>query len=142
VGLRPLLEMRFPVQGNDFMQAGDASSKIKRALQQIGMESSLVRRAAIASYEAEMNIVIHAHHGELILTIWPNLIQIVAADVGPGISDIDLAMQVGYSTAPESVRQMGFGAGMGLPNMQKCADEMQVETKVGEGTRIVVKINL
>ncbi|HHW98454.1 MAG TPA: anti-sigma regulatory factor [Firmicutes bacterium] len=134
--------MRFPVQGNDFMQAGDASSKIKRALQQIGMESSLVRRAAIASYEAEMNIVIHAHHGELILTIWPNLIQIVAADVGPGISDIDLAMQVGYSTAPESVRQMGFGAGMGLPNMQKCADEMQVETKVGEGTRIVVKINL
>ncbi len=142
MGLRPLLEMRFPVQGNDFMQAGDASSKIKRALQQIGMESSLVRRAAIASYEAEMNIVIHAHHGELILTIWPNLIQIVAADVGPGISDIDLAMQVGYSTAPESVRQMGFGAGMGLPNMQKCADEMQVETKVGEGTRIVVKINL
>ncbi|NLW16469.1 MAG: anti-sigma regulatory factor [Firmicutes bacterium] len=134
--------MRFPIQGNDFMQAGEAASKIKRALQQIGMESGLVRRVSIISYEAEMNIVIHAYHGELILTIWPGKIQIVATDVGPGIADVDLAMQVGYSTAPESVRQMGFGAGMGLPNIQKCADEMQVETKVGEGTRILVKINL
>ncbi len=142
MGLKPLLEMRFPVQGNDFIQAGEASSRIKRTLQQIGMESSLVRRAAIASYEAEMNIVIHAYHGELVLTIWPNLIEIVAADVGPGISDVALAMQEGYSTAPESVRQMGFGAGMGLPNMQKCADELLVETKVGEGTRVVIKINL
>lgn len=137
-----LLELRFPVKGNDFIQAGEASSKIKRALQQIGMEPSLIRRVAIASYEAEMNIAIHAQHGEIIFTIWPALVQVVAADVGPGISDIELAMQVGYSTAPESARQMGFGAGMGLPNMQKCADEMQVETKVGEGTRIVIKINL
>lgn len=137
-----LLELRFPVKGNDFIQAGEASSKIKRALQQIGMEPSLIRRVAIASYEAEMNIAIHAKHGEIIFTIWPGLVQVVAADVGPGISDIELAMQVGYSTAPESARQMGFGAGMGLPNMQKCADEMQVETRVGEGTRIVIKINL
>ncbi len=138
----PLLELRFPIKGNDFVQAGEASSKIKRALQQIGMEPSLIRRVAISSYEAEMNIAIHAKHGEIILTIWPDLVQVVAEDVGPGISDVALAMQIGYSTAPESVRQMGFGAGMGLPNMQKCADEMQVETRVGEGTRIVIKINL
>lgn len=137
-----LLELRFPVAGNDFIQAGEASSKIKRALQQIGMESKLIRRVAIISYEAEMNIAIHAEQGEVVLTIWPDLVQIVAEDVGPGISDIALAMQVGYSTAPESVRQMGFGAGMGLPNMQKCADDMQVETRVGEGTRIVIKVNL
>lgn len=128
--------------GNDFIQAGEASSKIKRALQQIGMDTGLIRRIAVSSYEAEMNIAIHAEHGEIVFTIWPDLVQIVAEDVGPGISDVELAMQVGYSTAPESVRQMGFGAGMGLPNMQKCADHMQVETKIGQGTRIVIKINL
>jgi anti-sigma regulatory factor (Ser/Thr protein kinase) len=89
-----------------------------------------------------MNIVIHAKRGEIILSIWPELVQIIAEDIGPGISDIALAMQVGYSTAPASVRQMGFGAGMGLPNMQKCADDMQVETVIGEGTRIVAKVNL
>lgn len=137
-----LLELRFPVEGNDFVQAGEASSRIKRTLQQIGMDPSLIRRVAIISYEAEMNIAIHAQHGEIILTIWPELVQVVAEDVGPGINDVGLAMQVGYSTAPENVRQMGFGAGMGLPNMQRCADEMQVETKIGEGTRIVTKINL
>ncbi|HBK85709.1 MAG TPA: anti-sigma regulatory factor, partial [Firmicutes bacterium] len=83
-----------------------------------------------------------AKRGEIILSIWPHLVQIIAEDIGPGISDIALAMQVGYSTAPASVRQMGFGAGMGLPNMQKCADDMQVETVIGEGTRIVAKVNL
>ena len=137
-----LLELRFAVVGNDFIQAGEASSKIKRALQQIGLESKLIRRVAVISYEAEMNIVIHAKRGEIILSIWPELVQIIAEDIGPGISDIALAMQVGYSTAPASVRQMGFGAGMGLPNMQKCADDMQVETVIGEGTRIVAKVNL
>lgn len=137
-----LLEQRFAVKGNDFVQAGEASSRIKRTLQQIGMEPELTRRVAIISYEAEMNIVIHAQQGEIILTIWPELVQVVAEDLGPGIHDIELAMQVGYSTAPESVRQMGFGAGMGLPNMQRCADEMQVDSKIGVGTRIVTKINL
>lgn len=137
-----LLEQRFTVKGNDFVQAGEASSRIKRVLQQIGMDPQLTRRVAIISYEAEMNIVIHAQQGEIILTIWPELVQVVAEDKGPGIHDIELAMQVGYSTAPESVRQMGFGAGMGLPNIQRCADEMQVESTLGVGTRIVTRINL
>lgn len=137
-----LLEQRFTVNGNDFVQAGEASSRIKRVLQQIGMDPQLTRRVAIISYEAEMNIVIHAQQGEIVLTIWPELVQVIAEDMGPGIRDIELAMQVGYSTAPESVRQMGFGAGMGLPNIQRCADEMRVESTLGVGTRIVTRINL
>ncbi len=136
------LEMRFQVNGNDFIQAGEASSKIKRTLQQIGIDSRVIRRVVISSYEAEMNITIHAYRGEILFTIWPNLIQIVAQDEGPGISDLEAAMQEGYSTAPENVRQMGFGAGMGLPNMKKNTDEMQIETEEGRGTRITMKIYL
>ncbi len=137
-----LLELHFPVQGGDFTQAGEASSKIKRTLQQIGIAPALIRRSAIAAYEAEMNIVIHAYQGVLQLTIWPGYIELVASDSGPGIADLELAMQEGYSTAPGIAREMGFGAGMGLPNMQRNADELEVQSQVGVGTTVRIRISL
>lgn len=139
---RALMELRFPVIGGDFTQAGEASSKIKRTLQQIGIAPGLIRRVAVVTYEAEMNIAIHAYRGFLTITIWPELIEIVAEDEGPGIPNLELAMQEGYSTAPDRIRELGFGAGMGLPNMQRSSDDMQVETEVGVGTVVRMKINL
>ncbi len=139
---KPLMNLSFPIVGGDFTQAGEASSRIKRALQQIGIDPALVRRVAVSTYEAEMNIVIHAWSGELTLTIWPTYIEVVADDKGPGISNLELAMQEGFSTAPDRVRELGFGAGMGLPNIQRSSDELQVDTQVGQGTRVTMKINL
>lgn len=139
---KSLMSLSFPIAGGDFTQAGEASSKIKRTLQQIGIIPAVIRRVAVSTYEAEMNIVIHAWRGQLTLTIWPDHIEIVADDEGPGISNLELAMQEGYSTAPDRIRELGFGAGMGLPNMQRSADEMQVDTTVGQGTRVTMKINI
>jgi len=120
----------------DFAAAGDAAAEIKRALAQIGMDSDVVRRTAIATFEAEMNIVIHAYEGTIRATITSDGVEIVADDVGPGIPDVGLAMQEGYSTAPPHIQEMGFGAGMGLPNIRNCADEFAIETQVGKGTRL------
>lgn len=139
---KALMELRFPIMGGDFAQAGEASSKIKRTLQQIGIAPGLIRRVAVVTYEAEMNIAIHAYQGFLTITIWPELIEIVAEDEGPGIANLELAMQEGYSTAPDRIREMGFGAGMGLPNMRRSADELQLETEVDVGTTVRMKINL
>lgn len=138
----PLLELRFLVRGGDFSQAGEASSKIKRALQQIGLVPALVRRVAIAAYEAEINIIIHAACGSLQLTIWTDAVEVMAEDSGPGIKDVGLAMQEGYSTAPETAREMGFGAGMGLPNMRRNADQMSVNSMVGVGTTVRMLFNI
>lgn len=130
------LQHSFEVVGRDFSSAGYASSRIKQILQQIGMTPGTVRRVAVASYEAEMNVVIHADSGVLMLDVGPESVQICVNDVGPGILDIDLAMQPGYSTASDEVREMGFGAGMGLPNMQMCADEFELTSEVGNGTKV------
>ncbi len=130
------MQLRFSVRGGDFAAAGEASSRVKSVLKQVGLGAELIRRVAIATYEAEMNVVIHAHAGEIQVSIDPARIEVAAIDSGPGIPDIDLAMQEGYSTAPEAAREMGFGAGMGLPNMKRYSDEMTIESRVGEGTSV------
>ncbi|MCL6638134.1 MAG: ATP-binding protein [Firmicutes bacterium] len=128
--------LSFNVTGMDFTTAGEAAAKIKTTLQQIGIAPGIIRRTVVVAYEAELNIVIHAYKGTLKSFIAPDSIEMVAEDEGPGILDIALAMQEGYSTAPEHIRQMGFGAGMGLPNIQKCADELDIRSEVGKGTRL------
>lgn len=130
----------YALKGGDFDTAGEASSKIKRILQQIGVRSDVIRRIAISSYEAEMNVIIHAYSGVLRASIYPDRTELVVEDEGPGIADIDLAMQEGYSTAPDHIREMGFGAGMGLPNMVRCSDEFSIKSVAGEGTKINILI--
>lgn len=128
--------MVFPVQQGDFMRAGEASSKVKKALLQLGFSGEIIRLAAVATYEAEMNIVIHSWGGDLLVNILPEEIMITASDRGPGIPDLQQAMEEGYSTAPAHVREMGFGAGMGLPNMRNCSDKFQIESSPEKGTTV------
>lgn len=135
-----LIRYTFDVEKDDFDRAGEASSSIKKILRQLGIDSGMIRRIAIASYEAEINIVIHSLGGHIDIEIAPNCIKVVASDKGPGIENIELAMQEGYSTASEKVREMGFGAGMGLPNMKKCSDKFNVESEKGKGTTITMEM--
>lgn len=133
------LILRYKVKAKDFEHGGEASSKIKRALERLGGQPQVVRRVAIATYEAEMNIVIHADSGgEIIAEIQPEQIRILAIDYGPGIPDVEMAMKPGYSTAPEWIRELGFGAGMGLFNIYRCADGMNLKSETGQGTRLEV----
>ena len=137
------LILRYKVKAQDFVRCGEAASKLKRALERLGAKPTAVRRVAIASYEAETNLVIHTTRGgELIAEIQPQKIRIVSVDSGPGIPDIEKALVPGYSTAPEWIREMGFGAGMGLNNIQTCADQMHLSSKVNVGTRLEIFINL
>jgi len=129
-----VLDVAYQVAGGDFSQAGDGASRLKRVLQQIGLAPALARRIAVAAYEAELNIVIHAYSGVLRARVSPIQVEVWAEDEGPGIPDVDLAMQEGYSTAPDHVRALGFGAGMGLPNMRRNADTLEIKTVLGEGT--------
>lgn len=130
----------FEVEKDDFERAGEASSKIKKMLRQLGLDSSIIRRVSIAAYEAEINLVIHSNGGFLGIEIDPETVTIYAQDKGPGIENVELAMKEGYSTATEKVREMGFGAGMGLPNMKKCADSFSIDSILGQGTIIVMKM--
>jgi serine/threonine-protein kinase RsbT len=130
----------FPIRGGDFEKGGEVSTQIKAILKGAGIEYDIVRHAAIASFEAEMNVVIHAESGEAELIITPVDIQIIVADKGPGIPDIELAMQEGYSTASDAMRQRGFGGGMGLPNIKRNSDEFKLESVVGEGTTLTIVI--
>jgi len=130
------LHYTFHVHCGDFGKAGDASSRVKRVLQQIGTGPEIVRRVSVACYEAEMNVVIHAHHGMVTLDADLQHISITVEDEGPGIEDIDRAMVPGFSTAPDSIREMGFGAGMGLPNMKSCCNELHIESVKGAGTTV------
>lgn len=132
--------LNFKLQGADFESAGEASSKLKVVLQQIGVKSDITRRIAVSAYEAEMNVIIHAYRGTMRAMIYPGRTEIEVIDEGPGIADIELAMQAGYSTAPDYVRAMGFGAGMGLPNMVRCTDKFTIESQVGRGTVIRMMI--
>jgi serine/threonine-protein kinase RsbT len=133
--------MSFAVEQGDFKTAGEASSKIKSRLLQLGFPGCLIRRVAVATYEAEMNIVIHSYGGTIEARIVPGVVTIVAGDVGPGIADLDQAMAEGFSTAPEEIREMGFGAGMGLPNMRNCSTKFSIRSKVGKGTVITMVIS-
>lgn len=140
---RTSLILRYQVRPKDFIHGGEASSHIKRALLRLGANPQVARRCGIAIYEAEMNLIIHATHGgEIRVEIEPHQILMEAMDDGPGIEDVELAMQPGYSTAPEEIRELGFGAGMGLKNVQRCVDEMDLISSLGQGTRLVMKIHL
>lgn len=132
----------FPVKARDFATAGEVSGRIKRILKRLGVDSSVVRHISVAAYEVELNLVIHSLGGEMELSVDPTSIYLNVTDVGPGIPDIELAMSEGYSTAPDDVRMMGFGAGMGLPNMKRYSDEMRIDTTVGVGTTVTMKIRI
>ena len=134
--------LKYEVSPDDFTRAGEASSDVKSKLKQMGVPPDAVRKVASAMYEGEINMVIHARGGEITVTITPEKITMVLADVGPGIPDVELAMQAGYSTAPDAIRSLGFGAGMGLPNMKKYTDDMKIDTTVGVGTTITMVVNL
>ena len=134
------LILEFELNHSDFDAAGEASSKIKRMLQQIGVRADIIRRIAISAYEAEMNVIIHARRGSIRATIFPDRTELVIADEGPGIADISLAMKEGYSTAPDHIREMGFGAGMGLPNISRCADAFDIQSEVNVGTKLKLMI--
>jgi len=131
------LVLRYRIAARDFVRGGEASSKLKKALERLGGRPQLVRRVAVAAYEAETNLIIHTDAGgDLIAEIQPDRIRVVALDTGPGIADLEKAMQPGYSTAPDWIRELGFGAGMGLNNIKACADEMKLESHLGVGTRL------
>ena len=134
------LTFHYDVAGDDFTRAGEASAQVKKTLKKLGYNSDAIRRTAIAMYEAEINMVIHAGGGEIDAEIYPDRIEILMADKGPGIPDIEKALQEGYSTAPENVRSLGFGAGMGLPNIKKYTDDLKIETELGKGTKLYLTV--
>ena len=131
-----LFKKSFSIKGGDFANAGEASVEVKNILKEVGFDSDAIRRIAIASYEAEMNVVMYGENGVMDLTVEPNEIHLSIEDSGPGIPDIELAMQEGYSTATEEMRELGFGAGMGLPNIKKNSDEFHITSEVNKGTRL------
>jgi len=130
----------FDVDGENFTSAGQASVIVKKNLRQLGLPPEIIRRVSIAMYEGEINMVIHAGGGVADVTVADGCVEIVLTDHGPGIKDVDQAMQEGFSTAPDHIRSLGFGAGMGLPNMKRYSDEMDIQSKLGEGTRIVMRV--
>ncbi len=136
------LSHRFEINGRDFSNAGRASTSIKEILQEIGIDSSIIVRAAIASYEAEMNVVMYAQRAVLTLNVTPEKLHLKLEDEGPGIENIDLAMKEGFSTATDEMREMGFGAGMGLPNIKRNADKFEISSIPGKGTSIDITICL
>lgn len=135
------LQFHYEVDGTDFTSAGQASASVKKNLRQLGLAPDVIRQVSIAMYEGEINMVIHAGGGVADVSVYEDKIVIVLTDHGPGIKDVSLAMQEGYSTATEVVRSLGFGAGMGLPNMKRYTDEMKIDTVVGEGTTITMTVN-
>ena len=134
--------LNYTIPPDDFTRAGEASSDVKRKLKQMGVSPDAIRKVAIAMYEGEINMVIHAKGGVITVEITPEKIKMILADVGPGIRDVKLAMLAGYSAAPDGIRSLGGGAGMGLPNMKKYTDDMKIETALGVGTTITMEVNL
>ncbi len=137
-----LLTFHFDVDGDDFTSAGQASVQIKKSLRQLGIAPDTIRRVSIAMYEGEINMVIHADGGDADVSVTEEYIEIVLKDKGPGIANIEQAMQEGFSTAPDTIRSLGFGAGMGLPNMKRYTDYMHIDSVLGEGTTITMRVNL
>ncbi len=136
------LNFHFNVDGNDFTSAGQASIQIKKNLRRLGLDPETIRRVSIAMYEGEINMVIHAGGGEADVNVCENYIEIILKDNGPGIKNIEQAMLEGFSTAPDQIRSLGFGAGMGLPNMKRYTDDMKIESEVGVGTTVTMRVNL
>ena len=136
------IKLTYQVDGGDLIQAGEASSKMKLTLKKLGLPPDIIRRASICMYEGEINMVIHADGGEAVVEVGMDEIIIRMIDTGPGIPDVDLAMKEGYSTAGPTARELGFGAGMGLPNMKRYADELTIDTEVGKGTVVTMKLKI
>ncbi len=136
------MKLRYDVLEGEFLRAGEASSAIKKVLKQLGIPASIIRKVSVAMYEAEINMVIHANGGYIDVDITPEKLSAVLKDTGKGIPDIDKAMQEGYSTATDEIRNMGFGAGMGLPNIKKNSDFLRIESEVGVGTTVYIEVNL
>ncbi|MCL2480439.1 MAG: ATP-binding protein [Spirochaetaceae bacterium] len=136
------MELNFNIPEGDMSAAGIASSSLKKKFLQLGISPAIIKKAVISLYEAEINMVIHGGGGDVHIDITPEIVTMVIADKGPGIPDIDLAMQEGYSTATDMIREMGFGAGMGLPNIKKNSDFMEINSKPGEGTTVTIKVKL
>ena len=137
-----ILEKSFPVEAGAYTTAGEASTTIKRTLKQLGISAEVLRHVSVACYEVELNLVIHSQGGTLTLLVDPEKVTLISKDVGPGIPDIAMAMREGYSTASEEAHSLGFGAGMGLPNMKRNADDFDIQSEVGKGTRISMRFNL
>ncbi|MBQ8310902.1 MAG: ATP-binding protein [Clostridia bacterium] len=137
-----VVKFHFLVDGEDFTSAGQASVQMKKSLRQLGISPEIIRKLSIAMYEGEINMVIHAGGGEADVLIYEDHIELNLVDRGPGIANIELAMQEGFSTAPDNIRSLGFGAGMGLPNMKRYSDSIQINSKVGEGTQILMTFHL
>ncbi|MBQ8161391.1 MAG: anti-sigma regulatory factor [Clostridia bacterium] len=137
-----LIRQTYPVASADYTSAGQASGDIKRRLKKLGIGGDVLRRVSVASYEVELNLVIHSLGGELTLSVYPEYVELVSRDVGPGIPDLSLAMREGWSTASDEARSLGFGAGMGLPNMKRNASDFEIKSEVGVGTEITMKFNL
>lgn len=135
------LRFKYNVSGEDFTSAGQASVQVKKNLRQIGLAPEIIRRVSIAMYEGEINMVIHAGGGIAEVLVYEDKVEIILDDHGPGIANVDLAMKEGFSTAPDNIRSLGFGAGMGLPNMKRYTDNMNIETELGKGTRITMQVN-
>ena len=136
------IKFHFNVDGEDFTSAGEASVNVKKLLRQMNIAPDIIKRVSIAMYEGEINMVIHADGGNADVYVYPDKIKIVLEDSGPGIPDISLAMQEGYSTAKDNVRSLGFGAGMGIPNMKKYTDRLEIESEVGKGTTVTMEVNI
>lgn len=136
------IKLHYTVSPDDFTRAGEASGDVKSKLKKMGVSPEAVRKVAIAMYEGEINMVIHADGGDIDVEISEDDITLILADRGPGIADVEQAMQAGWSTAPDNIRSLGFGAGMGLPNMKKYSDFMNIDTKIGVGTTVTMKINM
>ena len=136
------LVFHFDVDGENFTSAGQASAQVKKNLRQLGMPTEVIRRIAIAMYEGEINMVIHANGGTADVSVTEEYVEIVLKDQGPGIPNVEQAMQEGFSTAPDNVRNLGFGAGMGLPNIKKYTDDMRIETEIGKGTDLYLTVNV
>ena len=136
------LVFHFDVDGENFTSAGQASTQVKKNLRQLGLPAEIIRRVSIAMYEGEINMVIHANGGTADVVVTEDCVEIILTDQGPGIADIDQAMHEGFSTATDSIRSLGFGAGMGLPNMKRYTDSMEIETELGVGTTITMRVNL
>jgi len=136
------VNFHFDIDGDNFTSAGEASVRIKKSLREMGFAPDTIRRVSVAMYEGEINMVIHANGGTADVNVYVDKIEIILSDNGPGISNIELAMQEGYSTAPDNIRSLGFGAGMGLPNMRNYTDDMKIESEVGKGTTIYMTVNI
>lgn len=136
------VKFHFDVEGGNFTSAGQASVQIKKMLRQLGISPEVIRKVSVAMYEGEINMVIHANGGNADVLVDNDKITIILEDTGPGIPDIEKAMQEGYSTAPDNIRSLGFGAGMGLPNMKRYTDEIKIDSTVGVGTTVTMTVNL